>query len=515
MSALRSWRELLMASHRRYTSANGDALASAVTYSVLIGIAPVVLLAGVLVGWASPADGTVADLVTRAADRTMPEVVADLLDRAAGAPRGLTWIAAAMVVWSSVRAIRALRTSFRAVCGQRAGSTNPIADNLRDGWLAATLYLAVGLAVVAVAASPAPAARWVGLVALWLLVALAMWLLPWPGRGRPARRYLWSGALVATLLVALLGGVWATYLDHTMAGRDRVYGVAAAVVATAVWVALSVRAALRALSLASVLTGWYDQPPADDRPLWVVVPAYHEAAGIGATLAALAAQQDRDFSLVVADNGSTDGTGEVVRRFAGTAPFPVHLVEEPERGVGCAVDAGMRFAIAHGAELLARTDADALPRPDWTSRIRRRFAHGAEVICGASTPRRDEHPSLAERRVLPAVQRTLAIYGRYRGAHRGPEFKAPYVLCHGHNLALTAEVYQASGGAVRHRLEAGPEDVELLNRARRHTAAVVRAEDVVVETSLRRLRHWGVRNTFYWYWDRRFRPATEEEVHVR
>jgi hypothetical protein len=65
-----------------------------------------------------------------------------------------------------------------------------------------------------------------------------------------------------------------------------------------------------------------------------------------------------------------------------------------------------------GAELLARTDADALPRPDWTSRIRRRFARGAEVICGASVPRGDERPTLAECWVLPAVQRTLAIYGR-------------------------------------------------------------------------------------------------------
>lgn len=515
MSALRSWRELLMASHRRYTSANGDALASAVTYSVLIGMAPAVLLAGVLVGWAGPSRGVVADLVTEAADRAFPDVVADLVDLAARAPRGLTWVAAAMVVWASVRTIRTLRTSFRAVCGQSAGSGNPIADNLRDGWLAATLYLAAASAVVAVAAGPTQSARWVGLVALWLLVALAMWLLPWPDRGRPAPRYVWSGALVAALLIALLGTVWETYLDHTMAGRERVYGAVAAVVATAVWVALSVRAALRALSLASVLTEWHDEPPADDRPLWVVVPAYHEAAGIAATLAALAAQRDRDFRLVVVDNGSTDGTAAVVRRFAGTAPFPVHVVDEPERGVGCAVDAGMRFAIAHGAELLARTDADALPRPDWTSRIRRRFAYGAEVICGASTPRRDEHPSLTERWVLPAVQRALAIYGRYRGAHRGPELKAPYVLCHGHNLALTAAVYVASGGAVRRRLDAGPEDVELLNRARRHTTAVVRAEDVVVEASLRRLRQWGVRNTFYWYWDRRFRPATEEEVHVR
>ncbi len=97
-----------------------------------------------------------------------------------------------------------------------------------------------------------------------------------------------------------------------------------------------------------------------------------------------------------------------------------------ERGVGCAVDAGVRFAIAHGAQLIARTDADALPRPDWVARIRDRFARGAEVVAGASVPRRDEHPTLAERFVLPAVQRLLA---RLRPLpRRAPRARLPRAL---------------------------------------------------------------------------------------
>jgi glycosyltransferase involved in cell wall biosynthesis len=218
---------------------------------------------------------------------------------------------------------------------------------------------------------------------------------------------------------------------------------------------------------------------------------------------------------VVADNASTDATVAVVQAFAATAPFPVHVVVEVERGVGWAVGAGVRFAVDHGAGLVARTDADALPRPDWVGAIRDRFARGAEVVCGASVPRRDEHPTAAERFVLPAVQRLLALYGRYRGEHRGPDYLAPYVLTHGHSFAITAEVYERAGGAERQRLEEGSEDVELLNRARRVTPHVVRADEVVVENSLRRLREWGVRNTLLWYWDRRYVPATAEEVHVR
>ncbi|GIF12138.1 glycosyltransferase family 2 protein [Actinoplanes teichomyceticus] len=249
------------------------------------------------------------------------------------------------------------------------------------------------------------------------------------------------------------------------------------------------------------------------RPLAVIVPAFNEAASIGATLDALAAQTDTDFTLVVVDNASTDDTAAVVRRCG--APFPIEVVTEPEPGAGTAADTGFRYAIAHGATLLARTDADCRPGPGWVATARAYLTSGAELVCGRSVPRRDEHPSLAERHVFPAVVRLAALYGRYRGAHRAPDFRTPYVLVHGHNLALTADLYRRCGGTAREPLEAGSEDVTLLNRARRHTDRIVRAEDLVVEASLRRLRAWGARRTLLWYWDRRWLPPTATEVHVR
>ncbi|MEU6478109.1 glycosyltransferase [Streptomyces sp. NPDC047017] len=256
-------------------------------------------------------------------------------------------------------------------------------------------------------------------------------------------------------------------------------------------------------------------PPAAAGPLWVVVPAYDEAASIGATLAALAAQTDTGFALVVVDNASTDATAAVVRGFAATAPFPVHLVREDERGTGAAADTGFRYAIGRGATLLVRTDADCLPAADWIAAARAEFGRGTELACGRSLPRRDEHPSFAERYLLPAVIRTTALYGRYRPAHRRPRHRAPYVLCHGHNLAVTADLYLRCGGTPRVPLEGPPEDVGLLNRAREHSDRIARAERMVVHTSLRRLRAWGARRTLLWNWDRRYLPADPREVHIR
>jgi glycosyltransferase involved in cell wall biosynthesis len=251
------------------------------------------------------------------------------------------------------------------------------------------------------------------------------------------------------------------------------------------------------------------------RELWVVVPAYNEAATIGATLQALRGQTDSHFTLVVVDNDSTDGTGEVVRGFSADAPFPVEVVSESTRGAGAAADTGFRHAIARGATMLARTDADCLPRPTWVATAKRVLRGGAEMACGRSVPRHDEQPSLTERYVLPAVIRLAGLYGRYRRAHRDPRYRAPYVLCHGHNIALTADLYLRCGGTLRVPLRERSEDVALLNRAREQSDRVVRSEAMVVENSLRRLRAWGARRTLLWYWDRRYLPADDATVHVR
>lgn len=237
----------------------------------------------------------------------------------------------------------------------------------------------------------------------------------------------------------------------------------------------------------------------------MIVPAYDEAVLLPGLLAALAAQSDQDFTLVVVDNGSTDGTAGLAAAF----PGDVVVLPEPEPGAGTAADTGFRHAIAGGATRLLRTDADCLPARDWVA-TGRALLDEVDLACGRSVPRRDEAPSLAERHVYPAVVRLAARYGAWR--HRSPAYRCPFVLVHGHNLAITAELYQRCGGTPREALGDGAEDVTMLNRARRHSDRIVRAEHLVVESSLRRLRAWGARRTLLWHWDRRYRPAA---VHVR
>lgn len=246
--------------------------------------------------------------------------------------------------------------------------------------------------------------------------------------------------------------------------------------------------------------------------LAVVVPAFDEAGGIGATLGALADQRDRDFRLVVVDNASRDGTADVVRDFAAAHPdLAVDVVVEPQRGTGAAADTGMRHAIGGGATHLARTDADCLPDPDWTATVRAAFA-GLDLISGRLRPRLDEGLPAWQRGVLVGAVAVAATFGRFRPGNRVPGALGPYVMAAGCNMAITAELYLAAGGFPRTRIEDLHEDRALVNAVRPLTPRYGHRRDVVVRCSSRRVRAWGLVRTLGWYADHRYRP---EHVDIR
>ncbi|NEM90734.1 glycosyltransferase [Galbitalea soli] len=249
--------------------------------------------------------------------------------------------------------------------------------------------------------------------------------------------------------------------------------------------------------------------------LAVVVPVYNEAAGIHTTLAALAAQTDADIDVVFVDNGSTDESVAILEHFLRGRPR-WRIVHEPVKGTGAAADTGMRAAIDAGAELLARTDADCLPRADWTARIRHALDRddglGLELVGGELVPRRDEGLPLPTRALLRGAVFLAEAYGRVRRANRDPAYRGPYMMAAGCNLGIRAETYLAAGGFPRTAIEELHEDRALVNAVRRITGDYARRRDIVVYGSSRRVRAWGLKNTLLWYKDHEYRP---ERVDIR
>jgi len=94
----------------------------------------------------------------------------------------------------------------------------------------------------------------------------------------------------------------------------------------------------------------------------VIIPVLNGASTIGDTLAGLTHQlaSPCDTEIIVVDNGSSDGTPDLVQK------FPVTLLGEPKRGPSAARNRGLYAA---RGEIIAYLDADTLPTRRWLVEI--------------------------------------------------------------------------------------------------------------------------------------------------
>ncbi|WP_225754533.1 polyprenol monophosphomannose synthase [Actinotalea sp. Marseille-Q4924] len=100
----------------------------------------------------------------------------------------------------------------------------------------------------------------------------------------------------------------------------------------------------------------------------VVVPTYDEATTLPTTLARLRAAVP-DAHVLVVDDGSPDGTGDVADRLAhGDAAVDV-LHRPGKQGLGSAYVAGFRWALDRGAAVVVEMDADGSHQPEELPRL--------------------------------------------------------------------------------------------------------------------------------------------------
>jgi cellulose synthase/poly-beta-1,6-N-acetylglucosamine synthase-like glycosyltransferase len=99
----------------------------------------------------------------------------------------------------------------------------------------------------------------------------------------------------------------------------------------------------------------------------VIVPAYNAAATLTEQLEALSVQRyEGDWELVIVDNGSTDGTADLARRYRQRFKTFRLVDGGSRRGHSAPRNAG---AIAARGELLAYCDADDVVAPGWLQAI--------------------------------------------------------------------------------------------------------------------------------------------------
>jgi dolichol-phosphate mannosyltransferase len=117
--------------------------------------------------------------------------------------------------------------------------------------------------------------------------------------------------------------------------------------------------------------------------IYVVLPAYNEAVAIVALLSRLARVADErrlPLSIIVVDDGSTDGTAARASAVAGIA---VRVIQHPRnRGLGAAIRTGLTAAVdaASDADVIVTMDADDSHSPALIQRMVWRIDEGADVV---------------------------------------------------------------------------------------------------------------------------------------
>jgi glycosyltransferase involved in cell wall biosynthesis len=119
----------------------------------------------------------------------------------------------------------------------------------------------------------------------------------------------------------------------------------------------------------------------------VVVPTRNRARWLGYIFQALARQvyPSELVEVVVVDNSSTDDTEEVVSHWAEAFPFPVRFYRKANQGPA----SSRNYGAAHSTgDVIAFTDSDCMPEPDWLINAVRAVKDGAWLVTGPIIPRR-------------------------------------------------------------------------------------------------------------------------------
>lgn len=119
--------------------------------------------------------------------------------------------------------------------------------------------------------------------------------------------------------------------------------------------------------------------------IFVVLPTYNEADNIAAISAELWTLPFDDLSILIVDDNSPDGTGQIAERLAEQRPGKTHVIHRPGKmGLGTAYIQGFQRALALGADVIVQMDSDFSHSPDYLPKMYRKLVEGGyDLIVGS------------------------------------------------------------------------------------------------------------------------------------
>ena len=107
----------------------------------------------------------------------------------------------------------------------------------------------------------------------------------------------------------------------------------------------------------------------------VIIPVYNRAGHMPDLIQALL-NQDYPVEIIIVDDGSTDNTADIARR------YPVTYIYQKNSGPASARNHGV---VESDGDVVAFTDSDCIPQKDWIRRLTEGFEDNVGAVAGSYT----------------------------------------------------------------------------------------------------------------------------------
>lgn len=119
----------------------------------------------------------------------------------------------------------------------------------------------------------------------------------------------------------------------------------------------------------ATLSAFYGSTMQQAQTLSVVITTYNRPDALAAVVEACFLQDDKNFEIIIADDGSTANTRACIERLAARSPVPLKHVWQPDDGFRAAM-ARNRGTLAATGDYIIFLDGDCIPQRDFISRHR-------------------------------------------------------------------------------------------------------------------------------------------------
>jgi len=221
----------------------------------------------------------------------------------------------------------------------------------------------------------------------------------------------------------------------------------------------------------------------EDVKISIIIPCYNASATLERCLTAVMHQEFDSYEVVVVDNGSSDGSIELVEGWKSHSMIPLKLIHEPVRGAAAARNRGV--AEAKG-EWLAFTDADCVPDVCWlhTGALLMESSNAA-ALAGPAWGTMEGDTSA---KVMGLMTLSVGM-SEHWGSDPGPEGMHGFAAA---NLWVRSSVFKALAG-FNASLDVSGEDVDFCSRLYRSKEKILYSPSLKIN----HIHQSGIANMFW------------------